>query len=245
MTYCKFYTAGNTAALNYAIHYLKKENCEILSNPEAATHLLLPVPSFESDGKIKGGGDLTALLETISKNTIIFGGKLNRPELAGYRTIDFLQDPLYLAENASITAHCAMKLATQKLPITLQNCPVLIIGWGRIGKCLAALLRQMGASVTIAARKEADRAILAALGYKVTPTDSLETAPYRVIFNTVPVMVLPDTAGDGLKIDLASSLGMGGKDVIWARGLPNISAPESSGKLIARTAMRMVKELSL
>ena len=237
MTCCKFYTAGYTPALSYAINFLKNQNCTIMSQPEGATHLLLPVPSFEPDGRIKGGGDLGELLLRLPENITIFGGNLNRPELAGYHTVDFLQDPTYLAQNAAITAHCALKLAMGKLPVILQDCPVLVIGWGRIGKCLANLLRQVGAFVTIAARKETDRAMIEALGFCAINTDNPDTTPYRVIFNTVPVMVSPLSPGKALKIDLASSLGLGGSDVIWARGLPGSDAPESSGALIARTAL--------
>ena len=236
---CKFYTAGYTAALSHAVHYLKRHDYTILSRPEGATHLLLPVPSFEADGHIKGGEDLKELLSTLSKSIVIFGGNLNRVELAGYQTVDFLQDPLYLAQNAGITAHCAIKLAAAKLPVTWDRCQVLVIGWGRIGKCLSQLLRQNGADVTVAARKETDRAILSALGFHTANTSQLDTIPYRVIFNTVPSTVSALSPGDALKIDLASTLGLGSPDVIWARGLPNKDAPESSGELIARTAIRM------
>ncbi len=247
MNCCKFYTAGYTAALSYAVNLLKNENYTILSHPEDATHLLLPVPSFEPDGRIKGGGDLKALLSKLPRNITILGGNLSRPEFSEYHTVDFLKDPLYLAENAAITAHCAVKLAMGKLPTTLQDCPVLVVGWGRIGKCLADLLQRIGAAVTVAARKETDRAMLTALGYGVVSTEVLDTTPYRVIFNTVPVMLSPNSPGDALKIDLASSLGLGSSDVLWARGLPNKDAPESSGRLIARTAMRIVsgKEFSI
>ena len=43
-------------------------------------------------------------------------------------------------------------------------------------------------------------------------------------------------------IDLASEPGMQGKSVIPARGLPGKYAPESSGKLIADTILRVLKE---
>ena len=45
-----------------------------------------------------------------------------------------------------------------------------------------------------------------------------------------------------MKIDLASEKGLGGEDVIWARGLPGIHAPESSGRLIAETCLRLGME---
>ncbi len=237
---CNFYTAGYTTALSYAINHLKAHNYTILSKPEGATHLLLPVPSFDADGRIKGGGDIQCLLEQLPNNITIMGGNLNQPALASYHTVDFLKDPLYLAENAMITAHCAVKIAMSKMPIVFQGCPVLIIGWGRIGKCLAKLLRDMGANVTVAARKDTDRALLQALGYNTIDTAHLDTGSYRVVFNTVPVMICQDSPGIGLKIDLASSLGLGSKDVLWARGLPNSDAPESSGRLIAKTAIRLL-----
>jgi hypothetical protein len=130
------------------------------------THLLLPVPSFEADGSIKGGGDLQQLLKALPKTVTVIGGNLDREELAGYETLDLLKDPRYLARNASITAHCALELALAKLPVTLENCPVLVIGWGRIGKCLAKLFGALGAKVTVAARRESRRVMAEALGYR-------------------------------------------------------------------------------
>ena len=245
MTDCKIYTAGNTAALSYATAFIRDHLISLAENPAQATHLLLPVPSFEPDGNIKGGGNLADLLSMLPDNIIILGGQLNRQELTGYKTIDFLEDPAYLAENANITAHCAVRVAMEHLPVILQGCPVLVIGWGRIGKCLAALLRQLGAAVTVAARRESDRAILSALGYHAIPTDNIDTTFYRLIYNTAPTMICQTCQGDGLKIDLASAPGITGPDVIWARGLPNKLAPESSGRLMAQTVMRLIKEMIL
>jgi dipicolinate synthase subunit A len=166
--------------------------------------------------------------------------------------VDILTDGDYLAQNADITAHCAVKAALQRLPVTLKGLPVLVVGWGRIGKCLGQLLRSMGAAVTIAARKASDRAILAALGYEILDTAALgyELVRFRLVFNTADAMVLPRQAleycrADCLKIDLASKLGLGGDDVIWARGLPGKEAPESSGALIARSVIPILREESL
>ena len=243
-----FYTAGHTDALNYATADLLYKGCSFVSEPDCTvTHLLLGVPSFEPDGSLKGGGRLESILPELSKNIIIVGGNLHHPALTDYSTVDILQDNLYLAENAGITAHCAVSLAMQKLPITLDGCHALVIGWGRIGKCLAALLRNMGAIVTVAARREADRAMLLALGYDAVDTAKMDYSllRYRVIFNTAPTMVLPKKATvfcspDCLKIDLASMQGIEADDVLWARGLPNKDAPQSSGKLIARTILRLI-----
>ena len=226
-----FFAAGRSPATTYAIDCLQEAGYVFTQTPcSAVTHLLLPVPSLDTDGRIKGGQSLIDLLAILPKGITIIGGNL--PPLENYRVIDLLKDPLYVAENASITAYCAIRHAMNKLPITLKGCPCLIIGWGRIGKCLTRLLKAMDAQVTVFARKETDRAMLTALGYDAT--DSLSPESYRLIFNTAPELLLPDCPGDALKIDLASVPGITGQDVLWARGLPGKDAPESAGSLMAR-----------
>lgn len=234
-----FYTAGNTAALTYAVERLKEAGCLFSPVPHnQVTDLLLPVPSCNPDGTIKGSGSLQDILKLLPNDITVYGGNL--PELPGYAVRDLLKDPAYVAENAYITAHCAVKLAMEKLPIALRGCKILVIGWGRIGKCLAALLKGLEANVTVAAGKETDRAMLNALGYQTVPIDGLSGDGYRVIFNTVPVLVLPVTPEGCLKIDLASAAGMGGNHILHARGLPGTDAPEASGELIARTVLRIL-----
>ena len=238
-----FYCAGSNRAQIYAAAFLMEEGATFLPMPDhTVTHLLLPVPSFEPDGSIKGGGDLMHILAQLPKTVTVIGGNLNRPELAEYEVLDLLEDPWYLARNASITAHCTLELALAKLPITLEKCPVLVIGWGRIGKCLAKLLHAMGACVTVAARKESRRVMIDALGYKSCAVEDIHTENYRLIINTVPAMVLPKAPGTALKIDLASVPGIGGAEVLQARGLPGRLAPESSGALIAQLITQWIKE---
>lgn len=240
---CIIYAAGYSPAMSYCIQALKGAGFTLLSEPSwQATHLLLPVPSFLPDGSIVGGGNLSTLLTLLPKNIVVVGGNLDRPELDYYPTIDLLQDANYLAQNARITAHCAVKLAMNQLPIILDGCQALVIGWGRIGKCLAKLLKELGADVTVCARKESDRSILSALGYGATNYQQVDLSTYRVIFNTAPTMLFPDCPGNGLKIDLASRLGLGSDDVIWARGLPGKDAPGSSGTLIAQTLIPKLRK---
>ena len=235
-----FCTAGDSPALRYATSILKEAGIPFADTSDLnATHLLLPVPSQNPQGELVGGGDLRSILPQFSKDICLVGGNLDFTE--GYKKMDLLQDDTYVSANAAITAHCAIQLAMTKLPVTLEECSVLVIGWGRIGKCLCRLLRTLGASVTIAARKSADRAMAKALGYAVISTDGIDPLGYRVIFNTAPAMVLSD-GGTALKIDLASRPGIGGEDVIWARGLPGKDAPESSGQLIAQTILENLKQ---
>lgn len=242
--------AGATDALHYACRQLERAGLQLLDHPAPeVTHLLLPAPAFDSNGNIKGGSRPEELLSMLPPRITVIGGNLSHPALTGYPTIDLLQDPFYLSENAAITAHCAVMLAAQNLPVTLHRCRIAVIGWGRIGKCLSRLLAVQGACVTVVARKPEDRAMAAALGYDTIAPNLLHRrlADFRLIFNTAPAPVLfaeqvALCRKDCVKIDLASVKGIAGDDVIWARGLPNIHTPESSGRLIAETVIRILQE---
>ncbi len=236
------YPVGTTPALTHGVSLLKNRGIPLIDHPAPEiTHLLLDVPSFAGDGSLRGGGDVEQILERLPTDITVVGGNLNHPALKDHETVDFLEDPQYLASNAAITAHCALTVASPLLKVTLADASVLVIGWGRIGKCLAKLLKSIGADVAAAARKETDRAMLKALGYRAVDLSG-PLSPYDLIFNTVPAPVCSEEETGAIQIDLASKRGLSGKDVIWARGLPGIHAPESSGRLIAETFLRLCKE---
>lgn len=239
-----FYAPGNNAAIRYARQILA-DQFHISPKPGPdVTHLLLPVPAFEPDGRIRGGGLLEHILADLPEGITVIGGKLNHPALSGYNTIDLLRSEDYLTQNAAITADCAIRVAGTHMPMVFDACPILIIGWGRIGKCLAPQLRALGAAVTVTSRKAEDRCMLRALGYRAKDPAELagRLGMYRVIFNTAPAAVLIDAPRDIIKIDLASKPGIIGNDVIQARGLPGKMAPESSGNLIAQSIIRLIVE---
>lgn len=236
-----FFTVENQKAVTFAARELEKRGVNIAARPSPdVTHLLLSVPCRMT------GSELNSVLAKLPQDITVLGGFLDQPELEGYRCIDLLKDERYLAQNARITAFCALNLASVRLPVTWDDCSVLILGWGRIGKCLAALLKDLGATVTVAARKDKDRAMADALGFETEDIGGLGyiLQRYRVIFNTVPSPILSEEQvahchPDCLKIDLASRPGIAGDDVIDGRGLPGRLAPESSGKLIARSVLRL------
>ena len=241
-----FYIAGNSPASRAAGHALIQSGITVSPLPNKdVTHLLLPIPSLDDAGNIRGVGSVSGLLEQLSSDVTIIGGNLKHPVLDNASCIDLLKDPIYLAENASITAYCALRLILMELPCILKNCPVLIVGWGRIAQCLAQLLKSAGANITIAARKTESRAIASALGYNVCEINNLQTGDYRVIINTAPapdIIKEQDCNTDCLKIDLASIKGIQGKHVILARGLPGKDAPETTGKLIVKRTLALIQE---
>lgn len=223
-------------AIEYAAQYLTDHGLTVTTIPtDDMTHLLLPIPT--------GADYLEYYLRQLPVNTFVCGGNLDLPPLEMYRTVDFLKDPYYLADNASITADCSLEIVEEKLGPLPRGCPVLILGWGRIGKCLGRILQDKGADVTIAARKDTDLAMIHALDCRSIPISTVgeNLQQYQVILNTVPEMILPkmSTRPDCIALELASKPGMAGPNIIEARGLPGKMAPEASGKLIAETFMRL------
>lgn len=250
MNCIRIYSAGNTPAIRFASRYLSQHGFEVTaqSAPDV-THLLLPVPSFETDGRIRGGGIPEHILADLPEHITVIGGNLRHPALHGYQTLDLLHDPQYVAQNAALTADCAIRVAGKHLPTVWVDCPVLILGWGRIGKCLAEQLKAMGAKVTVAARKEKDLAMLGAIGYRWENISQLGNglSHYRVIFNTVPATVLRAEQcrlcdPECIKIELASTPGIEDSNSISALGLPGKIVPESSGSLIAKTVIRLLEK---
>lgn len=226
-------------AVRYAANYLSDLGVTVTykAAPDV-THVLLPVPSFSH-----GDEYLAHILTGLPDDVIISGGNLNSPLLEGYRRIDFLRDPYYQADNAAITAQCAVHILDNRFGGVLFGKRVLIIGWGRIGKCLSFILKEAGADVTVAARKTADLAMIQALGFRKLPLEHVpdESTRFNAIVNTVPVLLFPniETAPGCAVLELASKPGVTGKDIINARGLPGKMAPAASGKLIAETFIRL------
>ena len=236
------YPVGSSDSCRYAAGILEKSGILLTDHPTPEiTHLLLDIPTRDCSG-------LKELLRRVPKSITVIGGNLDQELWNGYRTEDLLKDPYYLSKNAAITADCALKVSAPLLKSAFADSPALILGWGRIGKCLSRMLSALGCPVTVAARKASDRAMLEALGYRAADFPEIPSilTRHRVLFNTVPNLPLHsdivDNWENGIAIDLASEPGMQGKSVIPARGLPGKYAPESSGKLIADTILRVLKE---
>ncbi len=247
------YIPVSTPALDWADRFLCQEGIRTQDRTgPAVTHVLLPVPSLDSQGRIRGGMDPEALLATVPETALILGGNLEHRAFEAFRTRDLLREPCYVASNAAITAHCALSMILDRLPVIPAGQKMLILGWGRIGKCLGRLLRAVDAQVTVCARKEADLALAEALGYEVLPIQELpgRISQFRVIVNTVPAPILTrdqlrKAREDALKLELASQPGLLGPDVVPALGLPGKLAQESAGRLIGETVLALLRKEAL
>lgn len=244
------FPSGITKSCRYAADFLERNGFSLIDHlsPDI-THLLLDIPTFDNAGNLRDRSSLQELLTKLPQSITVIGGNLNEDYLSCYPKIDLLKINSFLASNAAITAECALQIAASYLPSTFADSPTLILGWGRIGKCLSKLLHSIGCNVTVAARSDQDRSMIKALGYHTCSYSEIPQilSHYKLLFNTVPEQTVDINTlnhhSNVLKIDLASSPGMKGTDVITARGLPGKYAPETTGKLIAKTILHSIKEV--
>ena len=217
------------AALTAAACHLRSRGVVFTDTAQEAEYLLYPAPT-----------KLEMLNECTMDQTVI-GGNLDFLNERVER-LDLLKDPYYLATNAAITAEAALGLILKELHCEVTQANILILGWGRIGKCLTHQLHHLNANVTVYARKDTDRAMLRALGYRYITREELgrSLGRYHCIVNTAPAPILSPEEGrtmrrNALKLELASGMQLPGDDVIAAHGLPGKYKPDAAGVLIAKT----------
>ena len=236
--------------------------------------VILPLPATHDSRHLYmgQGGDaerapqIAEIIEALPAGVFFAGGRMSEALLAtararGFMPFDYFKSEALQVANALPTAEGAVSILMQEIPRTVAGLPVLVTGFGRVGEALVRLLLAMGATVTVAARREAARAAAMALGCAVIDLalpDALadREGRFAAIFNTVPSRLLDDDAlallsTDTLLIDLASAPGgidaeaaaCRGIRTIWALSLPGKYAPLTAGELIAATVEEeMIKE---
>ena len=223
------YIPHPTAALDAAANRLRGRGVEFTDSAQDAEFLLYPAPT-----KLE-------MLHGCTTDQTVIGGNLDFLNENVMR-LDLLKDPYYLAANAAITAEAALGIVLKELRCAIDRASILILGWGRIGKCLTHQLHHLNANVTVYARKDSDRAMLRALGYHPCTREELGRGlgRYCCVINTVPGAVLTEAEGlslrrDALKLELASGVWLPGEDVILGHGLPGKYKSAAAGALIADT----------
>ena len=121
------------------------------------------------------------------------------------------------------------------------------MGYGRIGKVLANMLKGINAKVYCEARNKEDIAFIQTMGYNSVYIDELNSYLPKMdyIFNTIPVRLIDEknikyinkectiidlaSAPGGVDFDLANKMGL---NVIWALSLPSKVAPKSAAKYL-------------
>ena len=256
--------------------------CQSLSKAtEGADILVLPLPASRDGETVHTPRDpacrvtLSEISDLMSRTPglTLFGGKLPQGFLdstreidhAAPRVTDYYDNEVLQLRNAYITAEAALMTAMELTDRTLRDTSVAVLGYGRIGKYLARLLRALGADVTVCARREETLFEAAAEGCHpllITASDpmggmALLCRDHPILFNTVPARILPrdllmGLQPDTLLIDLASApfgvsddhvreaAAQNGLRYLRAPSLPGSYAPRDAGRAIAECILGMV-----
>lgn len=231
-----------------------------------ADAIILPIP-FSKDGRTVNAPlssreiGLTEVLRYAKSGAHILGGCITNLFYSscsenGVRCTDYGNDSGYKTLNALPTAEAALAIAVESTDITLHSAKCLVISYGKVGASLSALLKAIGADVTVAVRNTKYHADIFSLGYGFIMSDELESVcgDFDIIFNAAPQLILGKNILDKVKkdaliIDLSSM--PGGVDFkysndigirsIHALSLPGKYAPLTAGKYLAKTVINILK----
>ncbi|MBQ7874375.1 MAG: dipicolinate synthase subunit DpsA [Oscillospiraceae bacterium] len=234
---------------------------------EKAENVILPLPCCDGEGFLKSAFSderipVSEIIGHLPKGAVLMGGLLPKSlsELAEERGIavyDYYRREEFAVRNAALTAEAAAAIVMEMLSESISTVPVLILGHGRIGRLLSAILKALDAKVTVAARRYSDLAWIRSEG--MTPLEFRllddEIGKFRVVFNTVPAMVLNreklvlmdknaiiiDLASEpcGTDFTAAEELGITAKKAL---GLPGKFAPKTAGEIVKDTVLNILAE---
>jgi len=246
---------------------------------EGVYAVILPLP-ISGDGirlscPLMKKGDAPEIREILklAKGFPVYGGRLS-PQIRkladdmGVGITDYFDLEELKIRNSVLAAEGALSIAMNRLDVSIFGSKSAVMGYGRLGKTLAPMLKSLGSRVTVAARKSTDLAWAAAYGFETLKigytADKRSTLAalckgYDVVFNTAPhwlfdEAVLSDFSTKTIIVDLASAPGgvdpvaakKYGIEVIPALSLPGKYAPVSAGELIGEYLLELLgKDLNL
>ena len=251
-----YYAFSETNCFDTLNNAINEAQYIILPLPVTKDRLTLNTPLCEEKTELK---DILTLLQ---KEHIVFGGQI--PQSLKEELIEkeiefhdyFLLDELAIY-NAIPTAEGVVEILIKNLPITIHSMKCAILGYGKVGKVLAATLKALGAEVTVFARKERDFADAYTKFYKTAKFSDLKENEYKfdALINTVPQKVLGkeemiNISPGCLFIEIASApFGIDFQaakefafDVIKANSLPGKVAPQTAGEIIGRSILPIIQK---
>lgn len=186
--------------------------------------------------------ELEEVFTKTSTETIVFSGTENRiKEYFTGKVIDYSKNEDFLEKNAYLTAEAMLTIWHSKLEESPKGKSILISGYGRIGKHLARIFSNMGATIYIYARRKEVREEIKKDGYTPVLLDFsknvdaiFNTAPAQIFSNEIISKIPPNTQ----IFDLASVCGFEKQDrVKFALGLPGKILPKDASRAIYDTIL--------
>ncbi len=223
-----------------------------------ADAVILPIPVSKDGESINMCGEMNITFDELfdamqeQGARFLMGGVIpeklkQRAQERGIRAEDIFDREEVAINNAVPTAEGAIMTAIQESDRVLFKSRVLVMGFGRCGKVLSAMLRGMGADVSVTFRKKSDEAYINASGCSGVDIKELGAVlnDYDFIFNTIPALMLDGEKlgkvnGNAVIIDIAQA--PGGVDyayasklnikVLYCPGLPGRVAPYTAAQIL-------------
>lgn len=224
-----------------------------------ANCVILPLPA-EKGGYLNapyaiGAVGMEELVGQCWPGQLLIGGRLSeetamRAVRAGLTVEDIARRRDFSEINAAVTAECALGILIAESERTLMGSSVLITGWGKLARALAAKLKALDADVTVAARSGGDRASAAANGLEAIDIEDIEgwIDAYPYVVNTVPAPIITDAAlccarPGTLMLELASAPGGFNRELAANIGLKSLAAPGLPGRAAPYAAAALIKDV--
>ncbi len=239
------------------------ESCKSASDAvKGAGAVIFPLPAVKNGSYLNEKNDtlssVEAILDAVPQSATVYAGKTDGAfrslcRIRGITLVDYYDSEPLTVKNAHLTAEGALYIFMTEKKTSVLGSRVLVIGSGRVAKCVSRVFGAVGAEVTVMARNKGELAFFELAGHTVcdladAPTRTSELSRgYDTIVNTVPVTFMTGCAlslipEETLVIDLASA--PYGIDIAEARrlGINAIRATSLPGKYAPETAARLIAE---
>jgi len=223
---------------------LEREPC--IANREG-NMIILPIPTTKDKLRVLNSEiPLLSVASELKASDIAVGYGL--PEefllacyLRGAIAVDIATDEEYQLEGAYLTALGCIEYILSEYSVTPSELSFGVIGYGRIGKALSALLLMLGAKLTVYSSKALTNTDFERLPYEALPLAA--DMKFDVLINTAPARLLPECAFKESEKPLVLELASGDNlpsdiSVTKLMQLPVKAFPKSAGRAVARAVTR-------
>ena len=254
---------GGDRRMEIAADILKKHGHTVIKAPEAPPPdesfydsldlLVLPYP-VTRDGSLVALSSVPIDSIRLSPKTALFGGRLPSA-IRKYTCFDAEDDEEYLYGNAYLTAAAGVATALRAGERAFFRVNAAVIGFGRIGKQTACMLRALGANVTVYVRRKEAAKEATLCGFTAMLLSETERLSEALVFGTAPApaenlatLTVTQNAliydlGGGLPDTLLSDTGECVK-VLPLRSAPGVFAPMAAGELYGGAILKAIDALT-
>lgn len=180
----RLYVCGDQARSHYLREAALKKGLGVTCLEEADV-VVLPLPRSDGDretiGRLrKGQWAVCGLMDEAAEQALLE---------KGCRIVRVYRDEQYLVGNSRDSAEGAVWALMGKAAFALSRARCLVIGFGRLGKALKAVLEGMGAETVVAARSPEQRAQAGADSLTLAQAFG-DLSGFDAVINTVPARIL-------------------------------------------------------